>query len=440
MACRRFRSSVLVAIIALLFAPDAMQPARAADCNLKKAVEQHQRFDNLLEAKFEHYWYGTETSPSLRTIPLDDIIEELPRRTAILFYDISAGSLCVSLIDRDRHVIEAQTPMESPDGGAVRAIAGDVRKSLTGDDDTRGWRGPEHAKLFLPTTGAGTETAGAALARASRLVLPPPIRQAIQSRAYDRLLIVPALNLGDVPFAALPIEGDLELTDFVSLVVMPTFAAPTAWPLRALREGAERSLVIGDPRLTQPDSIVKRGMFPPLPGARAEAMDVANALNVKPLLGADASQKTVLAQAPDSNLIYFATHGVADDENPNDRSYLVLSDGALTARKIARLGLRRAPIVVMSACQTGLGKAFASGVIGLAKAWKHAGASAVVMSLWSVYDEPTRDLMVEFTTRLRSGEAADVALQSAMRREKAKYGHPVYWAGFTVYGNAPADF
>jgi CHAT domain-containing protein len=149
----------------------------------------------------------------------------------------------------------------------------------------------------------------------------------------------------------------------------------------------------------------------------------------------------VLQNVGNGDLIYIAAHGSYDDQNPNDRSFLVLSDGAFTARTIAKLKLPRRPIVVMSACQTGLGKTFESGVIGLAKAWKYAGASTVVMTLWSVYDEPTRDLMVEFMTLLQSGQDADLALQTAMRSLKAnkRYSHPVYWAGFMIYG-APGRY
>ena len=78
-------------------------------------------------------------------------------------------------------------------------------------------------------------------------------------------------------------------------------------------------------------------------------------------------------------------------------------------------------------------------MIGLAKAWEYAGASTVVVSLWSVYDEPTRELMVEFINYLIDGKEPDVAMQLAMQREKVKYGHPVYWAGFMVYGIPDLD-
>jgi CHAT domain-containing protein len=75
-------------------------------------------------------------------------------------------------------------------------------------------------------------------------------------------------------------------------------------------------------------------------------------------------------------------------------------------------------------------------VIGLAKAWKYAGACAVVMSLWKVLDKPTKDLMVEFMTGLvRRGNPPDLALRNAMlkMRDDPKWAHPIYWLG-AVYG------
>jgi CHAT domain-containing protein len=127
----------------------------------------------------------------------------------------------------------------------------------------------------------------------------------------------------------------------------------------------------------------------------------------------------------------------------------LVSYGALTARRIAKLilrpdqhhPLRKRPIVVMSACDTALGKSFESGVNGLAKAWKYAGARAVVMSLWKVLDKPTKDLMVEFMTGLvRRGNPPDLALRNAMlkMRDDPKWAHPIYWLGLP-YMAAPTS-
>jgi CHAT domain-containing protein len=218
---------------------------------------------------------------------------------------------------------------------------------------------------------------------------------------------------------------------------MPSFVALADSPMLPPRFVPVSSLVVGDPELKQGDKLVRPGMFRRLEGAQKEAEAVAKLLGVRPLLGVDASQKAVLPAVLSSDLIYFPTHGVKNDQNPIDESYLLLSDGALTARKIAKLRMRQYPIVVMSACQTGLGKTSKSGVIGLAKAWKYAGATTVVMTIWEVYDTPTRELMVDFISHLKNGMPADFALRTAMRtlKDNSAYSHPLYWAGFMIYGS-----
>jgi len=447
------RSIIMCAIVALIFATAAVPSARA-DCQLERAAERHQRFDNFLEQKFDHVWYGTEPSSDYRPLPITQVIHRLPPRTAVLFYELSTEidfvhpnhptvtrvppqSMCAWLFDREDRVVQVETPLDEPDRSGILTLADDVRISLADNDDLRGWRAPDQSRLVLAGFAASLvrEPPGVVLARASRLLLPPSIREAIQARTYERLVIVPSRNFGDIPYAALPVDGGAPLIDFVSIAVVPSFTSLSPLSMSGRPAGLENGLIVGDPELVHPDKLVRRGMFGPLPGARDEARQVAQVLGLKPLIGAAATKSAVLTGVGDSGLIYLATHGVANDTDPNDRSYLVLSDGALTARQIAKLRLYH-PIVVMSACQTGLGKTFESGVIGLAKAWKFAGASTVVMSLWSVYDDPTRNLMVEFITLLKGGEPPDLALRAAMRKlkENPNYAHPAYWAGFMIYG------
>ena len=89
----------------------------------------------------------------------------------------------------------------------------------------------------------------------------------------------------------------------------------------------------------------------------------------------------------------------------------------------------------MSACQTGLGKDFDVGTIGMAMAWLYAGASSVVMSLWNVDDAATRQLMTTFI-RHAATKPPDKALQEAMKETRHKYPNdPALWAGFSVFGS-----
>jgi CHAT domain-containing protein len=107
--------------------------------------------------------------------------------------------------------------------------------------------------------------------------------------------------------------------------------------------------------------------------------------------------------------------------------------GMLMADEIAQASIG-ADLVVMSACDSGRGAINDDGVIGLSRAWMAAGAPSVVVSLWSIPDEPTRDLMVEFYRRLAGGSGKAEALRGAMLATRAQYPSPVNWAAFVLLG------
>jgi CHAT domain-containing protein len=158
-------------------------------------------------------------------------------------------------------------------------------------------------------------------------------------------------------------------------------------------------------------------------------------------------------------------------ENPLLRSGLILAgvkqgqrgageDGVLTALEVAGLDLRGTKLVVLSACQTGLGEVKnGSGVYGLRRALILAGSQTQVISLWKVSDAGTRDLMTAYYTRLQNGEQRGEALRkvqlmmltgqleptgSSGKRETTDttgrivskdYRHPFYWAAFIQSGD-----
>ena len=143
--------------------------------------------------------------------------------------------------------------------------------------------------------------------------------------------------------------------------------------------------------------------------------------------------------------VHFATHGYIDSERPG-LSALVLSlvdkdgrpqDGFLRANEIYNLSLS-AELVVLSACQTGLGKEVrGEGLIGLTRGFMYAGTPRVVVSLWNVNDRATSELMVRFYTRmLKGGERPAAALRRAQVEmlEGGRWGSPYYWAAFTLQG------
>ena len=109
-----------------------------------------------------------------------------------------------------------------------------------------------------------------------------------------------------------------------------------------------------------------------------------------------------------------------------------VDDGVLTAKEISRLDFRGLDLVVLSACQTGLGEVSGEGVFGLQRGFKKAGAQTIVMSLWEVSDESTQLLMTEFFKNLTAGQPKRAAFLAAQNVVRQKYPNPLHWAAFVM--------
>ena len=109
-----------------------------------------------------------------------------------------------------------------------------------------------------------------------------------------------------------------------------------------------------------------------------------------------------------------------------------VGDGILTAKEISRLDFQGLDLVVLSACQSGLGEVTGEGVFGLQRGFKKAGAHTIVMSLWNVSDEATQLLMTEFFKNLTSGKNKREAFVAAQKVVRKKYPHPGLWAAFVM--------
>ena len=107
-------------------------------------------------------------------------------------------------------------------------------------------------------------------------------------------------------------------------------------------------------------------------------------------------------------------------------------DGILTAKEISRLDFRGLDLVVLSACQSGLGEVTGEGVFGLQRGFKKAGAQTIVMSLWNVNDDATQLLMTEFFKNLTAGHPKREAFVMAQSQVRKKYPHPAMWAAFVM--------
>ncbi|MGD8867847.1 MAG: CHAT domain-containing protein [Gemmatimonadales bacterium] len=252
------------------------------------------------------------------------------------------------------------------------------------------------------------------------------------------LIIVPHAELHYLPFEALmrrtPAGGSFLIESF-DVAYIPSAAV---WLQLARRAPATRAggLLALAPR----------------PAVLAGSLDEVEAISrtdprASVLVGAPATESAFRALASDQRIIHLATYGVLNPSNPLF-SFVELrpddehdADGRLEVHEIFGLDLQ-ADLVVLSACQTGLGRGYRRDVppgddwVGLVRAFLYAGAGAVVASLWSVEDRATAQLMARFYDGLRAGGPAVAALGDAQRAfvNKDELAHPFYWAGFILTG------
>ncbi len=223
---------------------------------------------------------------------------------------------------------------------------------------------------------------------------------------------------------------------------------------------------------------VNRGTWDTIPGSTEEAENIdsilsSNKIKTMYLTGKKANEESFKnLEGKSSDIIHIATHGFfcdnMDEKNtvffsdintystkrlPMQYSGLILAggnnawigeklpsnidDGILTAEEISHIDLSGTKLVVLSACDTGLGEIDdIDGVYGLQRGFKMAGVETIVMSLWKVPDEATKLLMIEFYNNLMKGKSKNKSLTDAQKYlqkvENGKYNKPEFWASFIM--------
>lgn len=413
---------------------------------LQLSIDGHDEHMARLHRKLVTGWYFQGQLPDKPPpLPLAAIQQWLaalaPRRPVLLFhaYNAKTARLCTWLVSGrgiEATEVNALDQPDALDGLRRRALA-----ALELNARSVPVRRSEMGKAQFEQQMAALDRELAALTQApppvrlddvARRLLPGRVAETLASGRFDTLVVMPVLDLGVMPYAALPIDERRQLVDVAAVTIAPGFFVFRQPPHEAPRRFAG-GLVVGNPHRDDPD-----WHLAPLPGADAEARAVAAMTKTPPLLGPAASRARMLERMradPPPPLIYVAAHGVADARDPLDGGFLALSDGHWSGGKLVKEAPRSAvrPLVVLSACQTGLGKTFEVGTIGLARAWHEVGASSVVMSLWLVGDTPTRDLMTSFMQHAQA-QPPDEALRQAMLERRAKDSRIAAWASFAVFG------
>jgi CHAT domain-containing protein/uncharacterized protein HemY len=284
-----------------------------------------------------------------------------------------------------------------------------------------------------------------------------PIEREISGKKH--LVIVPHGMLHYLPFQALVSKEGRYLMESFTISYLPS--ATVLKYARGINKGNRVDLfAVGNP-ITD---------LPPLPAAEQEAQEVSALFEKKLLLtGRQATKTSVKSQSPKYDLLHLSTHGEMIELNPLKSNLRFTpsekDDGKLTVSEIFDMEIK-ANLVTLSACETGLVRGeegdFPQGddLVGLSRAFIHAGAPAVIASLWMVSDESTVELMRAFYRNLKSMSKSEALRKAQLDLMKSsirfhvergsggitqsinyqqdmliKCSHPYFWAPFILLGD-----
>ena len=452
------------------------------EADLDKLQTEFDEIENQIRAANPRY--ASLTAPPPQT--LADVQQKvLDEGTVLLEYSLGSDSSYLFAVTRS-----GVTLYKLPRRADVDKLATDFRgqlippklqRRIVGIDVAEEQRGLGLAQ--------GPSENLAAFVAASNALYKAALEPAAGLVGDKRLFIVADGALNYIPFEAL--VKTMDGADYASLSYLiktnEVVYAPSASVVAAIRQGSsptsgKKVLVVADPIFSANDPRLKGGAasqsgevrglglglesavsdvtgeaapsgglrLARLAGTRIEADEIAKIARTG---GGQAEVWTDLNASEDNvrnreltnyRVVHVATHGLLDAERPQFTG-VVLSlvgnktgDGFLRTDEIFNLKMG-APLVMLSACETGLGKEKrGEGVIGLTRAFMYAGAPTVGVTLWSVADKSTADLMTDFYKRLLAPSPRPPA--SALREAQVamisgkKYSAPFYWAPFVIVG------
>jgi CHAT domain-containing protein/uncharacterized protein HemY len=299
------------------------------------------------------------------------------------------------------------------------------------------------------TNSASANTKNSQLQELYQLLI-QPIADLLPKEEAGRVIFIPQDALFLVPFPALQDPSGKYLIDKHTILTAPSIEVlDSTHKLRQKVPGSAKDiLVVGNPTMPKVSKMLGE---PPqqlsaLPSSEKEALAIASFWKTQALIGNQAIKNTVLQKLPKAKIIHLATHGILDDIQGLGSSIVFAPEGEdnglLTAKDILNLYAQpqgsalSAELVVLSACDTGQGRLTGDGIIGLSRSIIAAGVPSVIVSLWSIPDAPTAELMTEFYEKFRKNPDKAAALRQAMLTTKKKHPNPADWAAFTLIGES----
>jgi CHAT domain-containing protein/tetratricopeptide (TPR) repeat protein len=462
---------------------------------LEKLQTEFEEIENQIRTASPRYASLTSGNPLSLTDVQNTVLDD---QTVLLEYSLGSDSSYLWVVGKS-----GVSLYKLPERSALDKLATDLRAQLIPSKLQRRIAGID--VMADPQRGLGISATpfaedAAAFITASSALYKAAVEPAASLLADKRLLIVADGALNYIPFEALVKSADSG--DYSSLAYLiksnEIVYAPSASVVGAIRQQNNNQtgngiLILADPVFnsndarahgtTAPANVAEtRGLgiqsalvdvagpdagatgatkmqglpFARLMGTRTEAEQIVKLAKTSGnqadmWLDLDASEDNIHARDVSKyRVLHIATHGLLNAERPQFTG-LVLSlvgnkseDGFLRTDEVFNLKLG-APLVMLSACETGLGKEKrGEGVMGLTRAFIYAGAPTVGVSLWSVADKSTAELMTDFYKRLLTTPASGskaMAPSAAMRDAQLalisgkKYSAPFYWAPFVLVGD-----
>lgn len=179
---------------------------------------------------------------------------------------------------------------------------------------------------------------------------------------------------------------------------------------------------------------------------KSEAFSIQKIMGGKVYADSAATEANFMETAPNAGILHLAVHAKSNDEH-GEYSYLAFFQTAdstenelVFVKDLYSLRIKAA-LVVLSACETGIGELQrGEGIVSLARGFSYAGAASIVTTLWSIDDYASSEIMVDFYKNLKEGVPKDEALRAAKlgflnKRKGSNASHPLYWAAFIPVGD-----
>lgn len=415
---------------------------KTTEAALFRFKEQQEEFLALIEFEYPKYHQAKYES---RLNSLEQIQQEvLDKETALIEYVVSDSMYFIFLLEQDK---KAQIFAQEVDSVKAKALKSYVKQLTT-----------------LPKLSKLEEEEIMKMATVSQTLYQELLAPIVQVLSSDvkRLIIIPDDILSSLPFELLLTAKAKDAKMQAWPYLIREYSISYSYSAFLLLENQRTAARLNQPKSRllamaphyinstealnlDEASINLRKQLKDLPAAIKEVQQLEKRYRGAFLYDSLANEKNFKSLIDQANILHFAMHGLLDKDEPLTSS-LVFSlsqdrseDNLLYAYEISKLNIE-AQLVVLSACETGIGKLRGGeGLMSLARSFMYAGAPSLLVSLWQVNDEATSILMSNYYKALAKGLPKDKALQQAKLEYLAKaegiIAHPTFWAAFIQLGD-----